>query len=122
MKGLIHNLLEETKDYIDGTAETPSTNDLFKVNEDIVLNKEDKELFHLLSYKLLYLFKRVQPDILAATSYLTRRVTKPSMDDMKKLHRVIKYSKFTRELGIILETNTIMELLAYTCRFITWYT
>ena len=113
MKGFIDNLLEETKDYIDGTAETPATNDLFKVNEDVMLNKEDEELFHSLTYKLLYLSKRVRPDILAATSYLTRRVTKPSMDDMKKLHRVIKYLKFTRELGIILEANTIMEVLAY---------
>ena len=54
---------------LDGTPETPATNDLFKVNEDITLNKEDKELFHSLTYKLLYLSKRVRPNILAATSH-----------------------------------------------------
>ena len=113
MKGFIDNLLNETEDYIKGTAETPATNDLFKVNEDTMLNKEEKELFHTLTYKLLYLSKRVRPDILVATSYLTRRVTKPSLDDMNKLHRVIKYLRNTRELGITLEANTIMEVLAY---------
>ena len=113
MKGIVDNLLEKTEDYIIGTAETPATNDLFKVNDDTMLKGKEKDLFYTLTYKLLYLSKRVRPDILVATSYLTRRVTKSSVDDMKKLHRIIKYLRLTRDLCMTLEANTIMEVLAF---------
>ena len=113
MKEFIENLLNETEDYINGTAKPPAKHDLFKVNEDVMLNKEEKELLHTLTYKLIYLSKRVKTDILVATSYLTRRVTKPTVDTMNKLHRVIKYLTNTRYLGITLKANIIVEVLAY---------
>jgi exosome complex RNA-binding protein Rrp4 len=52
--------------------------------------------------KLLYLGKRVRPEILTAVALLTTRVTKCNRDDTNKLHRVLSYINSSPERGIIL--------------------
>jgi hypothetical protein len=67
------------------------------------LGDDDKEFFHSYVAKLLYLAKRVRPELLVAVSYLTKRVNDPNKNDMNKLERVIKYLRHTRDKGIVLE-------------------
>ena len=113
MDGYISDLLELCE-HIAGAAQTPAGNDLFSVREDsIMLDISDKEFFHSLTAKLLYLGKRVRPDLLTAVSYLTKRVLCPNSDDMKKLYRVIRYLRGTRTMGINLSASQQLTVMGY---------
>ena len=57
---------------------------------------EDKEYFHTCTAKLLYLSKRVRPDILLPVSFLCTRVNSPTVEDNEKLNRVLGYLKATK--------------------------
>ena len=112
MDGYIIDLLDEY-DNITGVAETPATNNLFEIKESRLLEDSAREYYHSLTAKLLYLGKRVRPDILTACSFLSKRVQNPTEEDMKKLERVIRYLRHTRHLGIILEADKHLTVIAY---------
>jgi len=98
----------------EATATTPAANDLFKIEErSSDLSAEHKAAFHSLAAKLLYLGKRVRPDILTAVSAVTSRVQSPNADDMKKLARLIKYLKTTSDLGLRLKAS--VDPVCITC-------
>ena len=87
MEGFVKELLEECKKII-GVSPTPAKPDLFMIkpdNTDPLLTSSAREYFHSITAKLLYLSKRTRPDILTSVAFLTKRVTKPHMEDMKKL-------------------------------------
>lgn len=113
MQGYIQDLLEFCKN-IEGSVSTPALDNLFKVGEkNKVLKESDKEYFHSVTAKLLYLGKRVRPDILTAVSFLTKRVQSPTDEDMRKLERVIRYIRGTRDMGIIIEARVNLGVFAY---------
>jgi hypothetical protein len=112
MDGYVSDLLEDYE-VIGGVADTPAALDLFTVGDSELLSDGDKEFFHSLTAKLLYLGKRVRPDILCAVSFLSKRVQAPQVDDMKKLRRVLMYIRGTKELGIVLEADKNMCVLAW---------
>ena len=67
-----------------GKAKTSATADLFAVNDEAMkLGQVDKEAFHSKTAKLLYLGKRVRPNILTAIVFLATRVQGPDMDDRR---------------------------------------
>lgn len=105
MNGYINDVLDFTG--VSGTATSPATSSLFFVthaaDESQPLRSDDKEDFHTIVAKLLYLAKRVRPDILTAVSLLASRVLNPTPSDRQKLDRVLKYLNGSRELGIVLE-------------------
>jgi len=72
-----------------------------------------KEKFHSVVAKLLYIAKRVRPDILTAVSFLSTRIQSPSDEDWAKLSRVLKYLKCTRTLGLILGCTAERSILAF---------
>jgi histone deacetylase 1/2 len=113
MNGYVNELLEEY-DLIAGVASTPAGNNLFAVSDSspTLLNVE-KDEFHSLTAKLLYLSKRVRPDILTAISFLSKRVLTPTEQDKKKLERVLKYIRGTKDKGIVLEAGKCLSILAY---------
>jgi hypothetical protein len=69
---------------------TPAKTNLFTINQSPLLNKQDKELFHSIVTKLLYLGKRGRPDILLAVQFLCTRV-KVTSKDCRKLERVLGF-------------------------------
>jgi hypothetical protein len=80
------------------TAATPASEHLFKVIEDDTpLDHDDKEKFHSIVAKLLYLAKRGRPDVLTVATMLCTRVQNPGQNDLKKLNRCIKYINSTRD-------------------------
>jgi hypothetical protein len=108
--------------YIDGvldnagtttTAKTPASDDIFTVGTSEPLEKEAASRFHTIVAKLLYLAKRVRPDILLAVSYLTTRVQAPNADDSKKLDRCLAYLNETREMGMVLEADKKLQLQVF---------
>ena len=113
MDGYVEDLLNEY-DSIAGEADTPATATLFSVREDAEkLDKKRAEEFHALVAKVLYLAKRVRPDLLVSVSFLTRRVQNPDTDDQRKLERLIKYIRATKHLGIRLSADKCLAVMAY---------
>lgn len=64
-------------------------------------------MFHHYTAKLLFLAKRVWPDVLTAVAYLTTRVKGPNQDDYKKLARVMKYLRGTIDMILTLEADSL---------------
>lgn len=97
MSGYVDNLLKRYN--VKKTAKTPATKDLFTVNEKAPLcDKVEKEEFHHRVAVLLYLAKRVRPDILLTVSFLASRVNSPNKEDWEKLQRLLEYINGSRNL------------------------
>ena len=80
---------------------------------NVPLDESRRSTYHTLSCQLLYLSKRCRPDILTVVSFLIKRVSCPGEDDWKKLVRAIQYLRGSRTLGIVLECNKTLSILAY---------
>ena len=112
MKSMVEEILEENQ--VSGTAATPAAQYLFNSSEDSeALAVKAKESFHSVTQKLLYLAKRARPDLLTAVSYLTTRVKHPTVEDEKKLERVLKYMNGTKELCLRLSADKGMIVTAH---------
>jgi hypothetical protein len=83
----IHDYIDELikevpEDLLSGKASTPASNFLFNVNPKCSkLDNKTSAMYHHLTAKLLYLSKRVHPNILTAASFLCTRVQEPDQDD-----------------------------------------
>ena len=98
---------------VNGYSATPSTNDLFKLNDSIDLDNEHKLLYHSIVAKLLYLAKRIRPDILTTVSFLSTRVKNPSKEDWKKLYRLLRYIRKTKNLSLKLKIGNVLIIFTY---------
>jgi hypothetical protein len=88
---------------IRGIVATPAKDDFLTVDASSpLLNDSDKADFHSLVARLLYLAKRVRPDILFPVVWLSTKVQSPSSYDFAKLKRVVRYLRGTPTLGIVL--------------------
>ena len=107
MDDYIKRLLEEAPEDMKGVAATPAANHLFKINKKnpSYLDNKQADFFHHMVAKLLYLCKRVRPDIMTAVAFLTTRVSKPDTDDYAKLSRCMKYIRRTKDLNLTLEVD-----------------
>jgi hypothetical protein len=69
-----------------GTEKTTAAEYLFLTDaKGVLLNAADKEKFHNLTAKTLWLSQRGQPDLQLATGLLCTRVREPNEHDWKKL-------------------------------------
>jgi hypothetical protein len=82
---ILSQLIEETPDeLLKGSVTSAAGNHLFKTNPTSErLDSETSVLYHHLTAKLLYLAKRVRPDLQTAVSFLCTRVQSPDVDDWK---------------------------------------
>jgi hypothetical protein len=86
--------------------ESPGTKNMFIVENDSVrLSEEDRQLFHKKTAQLLYLAKRARPDVLAAVSFLCTRVQSATVDDQRKMMRVLGYVTGTAEQVLVLRAT-----------------
>lgn len=95
-----------TRERFDDQAVTPAEEWLFDMREANILSDNERASFHISVAKLLFLSKRVRPDILTAVSFLTTRVQKPDKDDLRKFYYFIK----TRDLCLVLAQSCINEV------------
>ncbi len=70
-------------------------------------------MFHTETAKLLFLAKRVRPDILTVVSFLCTRVTRATVEDRKKLARLLGYLKGTKEQSLIIRPVNNLQIHAY---------
>ena len=115
MEGFVKELLEDCKSIL-GVAPTPAKSGLFSVNPDTfdpLPTTSAGEYFHSTIMKLLYFSKRARPDILTPVAFLTKRVTKPQVEDMKKLERTVQYIRETKDMGLILQVEDPITVTFY---------
>ena len=63
--------------------------------------------------KILYLAKRVRPDLLTSIGFLSKRVRYPTQQDLEKLRRLIKYINGTPELGLTITPNKNLSIFSH---------
>ncbi len=83
------------------------------MTSSVVLDIDEKCKFHTIMAKLLYLAKRVRPDILTATSFLCTRVKQPTKADQQKLLRVMGYLKRTQNFQYTITPTKPLQVAAY---------
>jgi hypothetical protein len=98
---------------------TPAKTNLFTNNPSPLLEKREKELFHSIVAKLLYLGKRGRPDILLAVQFLGTRVKVSTMhEDGKSQSGCMTFLGNTqvhegcRKQKLITKNSTEAELVA----------
>ena len=112
MEGFIQDLL--TLYEVDHYSATPALSNLFVVNpESPRLSPSQSDDFHSRVAKLLYLAKRVRPDILTAVIFLSTRVKSATREDNDKVNRVLGYLNSTYEMGLILEAHKSLQIISY---------
>jgi hypothetical protein len=111
MKKLVDDILSGSG--VTAERKTPATEELFEVRDAEKLSVERRDYFRSYVAKLLYVAKRVRPEMLAAVSFLTTRAQSPDVDDLGKLQRAIGYLLGTRERGIVLRIGDYMTVGAY---------
>jgi hypothetical protein len=111
MKGYVEEVLKVSQ--VTGTVSTPASEQLFSTRDATLLQPVQKEEFHSIVAKMLYLAKRTRPDLLLPITFLTTRVQAPDEDDWSKLQRVMKYLNGSKELGIVLRPRPSSQIDAY---------
>lgn len=108
MKDYVAKMLEEFPniDEVDALkhVSTPAADHLFQVRDKApTITDEKKEVFHTTVAKGLFLCKRARPDLQPTIPFLCTRVKQPDLDDWKKLLRMLKYMKQTKDMELTLE-------------------
>jgi hypothetical protein len=89
-----------------GTKTSAAPDSLFKVDEYCEKLAQAKAVeFHNLVAKALYATKRARPDTCTAIASLTKRVREPDKDDWTKFVHLMRYSRGTRTMPLILSAN-----------------
>jgi hypothetical protein len=105
----IDNMLAELPEDMNGETATPASNHLFQVNTEggTKLSEDQSVFFHHNVAKLLFLCKRARPDVQPPVAFLCTRVKSPDTDDYKKLTRVMRYLRATRNMPLTLEAENM---------------
>ena len=118
MEKYVNELLSDCK--IDRKSLIPASSDLLEVNDDDELlevdeseTSRDKKWFHSTVARLMYLTKRVRPDLSFCTNFLSSRVQYATVRDMRKLVKVLEYLNETRDLGLTLGAENPYRLTLY---------
>jgi hypothetical protein len=87
---------------------------LWDVNENCELvSKEQANVFHLVSAKLLFISKRTRTNIEPTVAFFTTRVRNPNKDDWKKMKRCITFLDQTKGDPRIIGCKNLQELFTW---------
>ncbi len=76
----------------------PGKKNLFASSCDSTpLSEKERQLFHTVMVKLLYLSRRARPNIITAVVFLCTRVQGPTEEDRVKLRHLLGYLLKTRK-------------------------
>jgi hypothetical protein len=93
---------------------TPATEELFEIDESSPkLDKVQEAWYRTYVAKLLYLAKRVRPDILCPVAFLTTRAQGCTSQDLTKLRRVLGYLRAMPDRGIVVEFGNDPQTQGY---------
>ena len=93
MDGMTERIIADSgTQLLNKVTRSPAGEDLFVAPVDsALLSEKDRQHFHTIVARLLYMAKRVRCDILLAVAYLTTIVSRPTQSDRDKLDRLIRY-------------------------------
>jgi hypothetical protein len=84
MKEYLTEAIQESKMEINRVAPTPAKKNLFDVDASAApLNQKERDIFHSVVAKLLYVALRARMDLLQAVIFLCTRVSKSTVQDQK---------------------------------------
>jgi hypothetical protein len=84
----------------------PAKKNLFASDlESPLLADGEKQLFHTVVVKLLYLSHRARPDIITTIGFLCTRVQAPTEEDRMKLRRLLGYLLKTKDDVLVLKPS-----------------
>jgi hypothetical protein len=94
----VEKMLADLPPEMDGDAPTPAANHLFAVDDNQPKVDEQKaQFFHTYVAKTLFLCKRARPDLQTAVAFLCTRVQSCNEGDYKKLTRMLKFLRATKD-------------------------
>jgi len=110
MKQYLQECIDSYGESIMSNATTPSTKQLMEINdESSVLEDFRKDKFHHIVAKLLHISKRARLDLQVSIGFLCTRVQRPTVDDWKKLRRVLQYIRGTIDMERIVSMKLLGE-------------
>ena len=110
----INKMCNEFPEGLDGDTKYPWTEKLFSVDKkSLILSTESSNSFHTHTMKVMYLAKRARPDVLPAVIFLSTRVKAPTVQDWRKLKKLMSFIWRTKE--------EVMTLNCMNSDIITWY-
>ena len=103
--------IEGLGEEVSGTAVNPAKSKLFSFDhKSPKLTGDKKEMFHLVTAKVLWKSQRSRPDLDTAVSFLCTRVKEPTEEDWRKLLRVICFLKATKNDKQIIGMDDLWSL------------
>jgi hypothetical protein len=111
MKQYIREAINDFGEDVSKCVTSPATKALFTIDSDsTLLQQTQKERFHRIVQKLLYLSHRGWPDIQLTISFLCTRVSRSTTQDWAKLKQLLQYLNDTNELRRILGADDLSVL------------
>ena len=102
----VKKMLDDFPEKIRSGKSCPWTERLFKVDDRSELLSEDKaKTFYTFVMKGMFVCKRARPDIQPAIAFLSTRVRSPTVQDWKKLLRLLAFLKETKDDVLTLEVG-----------------
>ena len=93
---------------------SPAGHGLFEINEnDELLSTDKSDIYHSLVMKLMWIEKRIRPDIETTVSFLSTRVAQPNTGDWRKLKRLLQYLQTTIHLKRIIGADNLHSLFTW---------
>ena len=96
----VQDIVRTLNENVKGNSPSPASSDLLKRGAGGLLNEHQKEKFHTIIAKALFVTKRLRPDIGLVVSVLSGRVRMPNKDDWRKMVRLVDYLVGTKELHL----------------------
>jgi len=98
---------------ITSAATSPATKGLMNVTESELLDNDRREKFHHIVQKMLHICKRTRLDLQVSIGFLCTRVKSPTLQDWKKLRRVLQYVHGTMSLIRIVSITNFERMDIY---------
>ncbi len=112
MKHYLQQILDGAEGLIQKSI--PGGRETFQVmTEAELLDDEKRGYFHTVMAKLLYLAKCARLDILTVVSFLCKRVTLPTIEDMKKLLHLLGYLHATKDIVLTICKREDLSIKMY---------
>jgi hypothetical protein len=114
MSFYVRQIIEDAEEKLALTEyESPGLKETFVAHDGAgILSEKSRVYFHSTVAKLLYLAKRARPDILTVVTYLCTRVQHATVEDERKLGRVLGYLKGTVERTLLLKRASLESTVA----------
>lgn len=105
MAGYIEEVLSTSG--VTGVARTPALDNLFDADDSELVSEDIRVWFHRVVAQILYLAKRIRWECLPGVAQMATQVTRCTVRDVESLFRMVRYLRWTSDLGVILRPGAL---------------